>query len=128
MQKFILGIFLLSAVGSCAELFLLEHTEGVWQWIPITLILASFLLLTWMGISKSSISIRAFQLFMGLFVISGFIGLFMHFQGNMEFELELYPNMKGVELFWNTLKGATPVLAPGQMIAMGLLGWVYTKF
>ncbi|MFB3131882.1 MAG: hypothetical protein ACE10K_05095, partial [Rhodothermales bacterium] len=43
-----------------------------------------------------------------------------------EFELEMYPTLKGLELFWESIKGATPALAPGTMIQLGLLGWAYT--
>lgn len=128
MQKFILGIFLLSALGSCAELFLMDHTEGIWQWIPISLILTSFLMLIWMVTTKSAMSIKVFQGVMVLFVLSGLLGMSLHFNGNMEFELEMYPKLTGLDLAWKTLKGATPVLAPGSMIAMGLLGLVYTRF
>lgn len=128
MQKFILGIFLLSALGSCAELFLMDHTEGIWQWIPISLILTSFLMLIWMVTTKSAMSIKVFQGVMVLFVLSGLLGMSLHFNGNMEFELEMYPKLSGLDLAWKTLKGATPVLAPGSMIAMGLLGLVYTRF
>ena len=62
-----------------------------------------------------------------LFVISGFAGLFLHYQGNAQFELEMYPSLKGLELFRKAIKGTTPpTLAPGTMIVLGLLGLAYT--
>ena len=61
-----------------------------------------------------------------LFVLSGLVGLILHYQGNAEFELEMYPSLNGLELFWEAIRGATPTLAPGTMIQLGLLGWVYT--
>ena len=128
MQKFILAIFLFSTLGSVAELFLLDHTEGIWQWIPVSLILLSLLVLGWMLGTQSSLSVKVFQGVMVLFMLGGLTGIFLHFSGNMEFELEIYPKLSGLELVWKTLKGATPVLAPGSMIAMGLLGLVYTRF
>jgi hypothetical protein len=70
---------------------------------------------------------RVFQATMLLFVISGFAGLFLHYQGNVEFELEMYPSLKGLELFRKAIKGTTPpTLAPGTMIQLGLLGLAYT--
>ena len=46
----------------------------------------------------------------------------LHYQGNTAFELEMYPDMAGLELVQKTLTGATPVLAPGSMALLGLVG------
>ncbi len=34
--------------------------------------------------------------------------------------------MSGFELAWEALKGATPSLAPGTMMLLGMLGLIYT--
>jgi hypothetical protein len=44
----------------------------------------------------------------------------------VEFELEMYPGLSGLELFREAMKGATPALAPGTMTILGLLGLAYT--
>jgi len=126
MKTLLLVAFLLSLIGTGAELLLLEHFEGFWQVIPLLLIGLGLLVLLWQGAAKSTTSTRVFRGLMALFLISGILGLVLHFNGNMAFELEMYPGMKGGELIWETLKGATPVLAPGSMVATGLLGWAYT--
>lgn len=59
------------------------------------------------------------------FIISGVLGFVLYYNGNMEFELEMYFSMKGVELIWEILKGVIFVLVFGSMIVIGLLGWVY---
>jgi ABC-type cobalamin transport system permease subunit len=64
---------------------------------------------------------------MGLFLVSGPVGVAMHFQGNVEFEHEMYPEMGGVELIQKTMTGATPVLAPGTMALLGLVGIAYVR-
>ena len=33
---------------------------------------------------------------MGAFVVSGVVGLWLHYQGNAEFELEMYPSLQGL--------------------------------
>jgi hypothetical protein len=63
---------------------------------------------------------------MGLFVLSGGIGVVLHYQGNVAFELEMYPTLSGMELVSRTLTGATPVLAPGSMTLLGLVGLAAT--
>ncbi len=128
MQRMILGIFLFTLTGTAAELLLLDHIEGIWQLIPLILMGFSLLVLAWLQLSKSFMSIRVFQGTMMLFIASGIIGSWQHFSGNREFELEMYESMKGWELFWESMKGAFPVLAPGTMIALGLIGWVYTRY
>ena len=55
---------------------------------------------------------RVFQTVMLLFLSSGVLGLYLHYRGNVEFELEMYPSLRGFGLFWEALKGATPALAP----------------
>jgi hypothetical protein len=71
-------------------------------------------------------TVRALQAAMTLFVISGVVGVWLHYQGNVEFELEMYPSMRGVELVQKTLTGATPVLAPGSMTLLGLIGLTHS--
>lgn len=126
LRRLVLFIFLLGVVGSGVELVLLEHTEQVWQVLPVAALGLAVLVALWAGLRPARGSLRALQLLMGLFVVLGGIGLYLHYRGNAEFELEMYPSMKGFELIWKTMTGATPVLGPGVMIQLGLLGFAYT--
>ena len=62
-----------------------------------------------------------------LSMFSAGLGIFFHLKGNVEFELEMYPNMGGLKLIWESLKGATPALAPGTMLACGMIGLLYLR-
>ena len=126
LRNYILGIYFISGIGLLAELLLLEHFEGFWQILPLVLIAISFLAMIWHFLSKNSLSRKITQGTMLLMILAGSWGLWMHYSGNTEFELELHPSVKGFELFWNSIKGATPVLAPGAIVGLGLTGWVYT--
>lgn len=126
VRTLVLGVFVFSLLGTGGELILLEHTEDIWMWIPLGLMGGSTLLLVVYGITKARWSVQAFQWLMILFVISGFVGIWLHLKGNMEFELEMYPDIEGFKLLWEALKGATPALAPGTMTQLGLLGLIYT--
>jgi len=127
IRSFLLAIFIIGLLGTGAELFLLEHTEDVKQWIPLILMSLSLVVIGWRALDRGPASMRVFQATMLLFVISGFVGLFLHYQGNVEFELEMYPSLKGLELFRKAIKGTTPpTLAPGTMIQLGLIGLAYT--
>lgn len=126
MKKILFAAFLVSLLGTGAELLLLEHTQDAWQWIPVLLIGLALLAFSWFATTRSKVSQQVLRGVMLFFLVSGVLGFVLHYNGNMEFELEMYPSLKGTKLIWETLKGATPVLAPGSMIATGLLGWAYT--
>lgn len=59
------------------------------------------------------------------FVVTGVAGLVLHYRGNAEFELERVPTRAELELVWEALRGATPALAPGSMILLGLMGMLF---
>jgi len=123
----IAAIFLFGSVGTGAELLLMEHTEGVWQNVPLILVAIGCSGLAVMAIKPGRAQLRAFQLVMALFVASGLTGLWLHYRGNVEFELELRPGSSGLELFRESMMGATPALAPGTMILLGAVGLAYSR-
>jgi hypothetical protein len=59
-------------------------------------------------------------------VLSGFAGMAAHFNGSLEYQLELDPDLSTWDLLEKILHAkAPPLLAPGMMIQMGLLGLAY---
>lgn len=125
-RRFFLGIFIFALVGTGAELLLLEHFEDYWQKVPLVVMSGGLVALGWHGFYRRAASIRLFQGMMILFLVGGVAGLILHYRGNVEFELEMHPAAAGFELVLSSLMGATPALAPGTMIQLGLLGLAYT--
>ena len=113
-------------VGLGAELLLLEHFEDWRQKIPLALLSLALLVLLWHGVDRRGAPVRALQLVMVVFIAAAAIGMTLHYQGNVEFELELRPSLSGMELFRKSMMGATPALAPGSMIQLALIGLAYT--
>ena len=126
LRRFLLILFVAGVVGTGLELVLLGHTEDVWQLSPLVLMALSLVVLGWRLRDRRAVCLQWFRGTMGMFVLSGLVGLWLHYEGNMEFEREMYPSLTGVELFLESLTGATPTLAPGAMLELGLLGFVYT--
>jgi hypothetical protein len=62
---------------------------------------------------------------MALCVVAGAVGVWLHYRGNVEWELERDASLGGVRLFWEAIRGATPALAPGALSQLGLLGLAY---
>jgi len=127
IRTMLLTIFILGSVGSGAELLLLNHLESLLQWIPVVLILLSFLVLGWHAVRRTPASTRTIQGVMIAFIAAGFAGFYFHYQGSAEFKLESNPSLAGWRLFWEAVRGkAPPALAPGVMIQLGLIGLAYT--
>lgn len=126
IRRFLLILFVIGVVGTGTELLLLGHTEDLWQWTPLVLLAAGLVTVGWRVVARGARSLRVFRATMILFVLSGGVGLWLHYHGNAEFEREMYPSLQGVDLFWESITGATPTLAPGTMLGLGLLGLVYT--
>jgi hypothetical protein len=126
LRGVLLATLVLGMIGTGAELLLLGHTEGWQQLLPLVLLGLGLLVCVWHAIRPTAASVRLLQGLMLLFIVSGGLGVLLHYQGNMAFELEMYPAMSGMELFTSTMTGATPVLAPGTMLMFGLVGLAYT--
>lgn len=118
-------IVLLGCAVTLFELWLLEHTEDFWQWLPLALLGVGLAAFAAEAVRPGTPTRRFLLASMAALVVSGFIGLGQHYAGNREFELEMYPSRSGLELLWESLAGATPTLAPAAMIHLGLLGLLY---
>lgn len=125
VRRVILVILLLAMGGIVVELLLLEHFEDVWQLIPLVLLLLGLAVLGWHARAASASSSRALRTLMTLCVLSGLLGVFLHYRGNEEFEREQNSRATRWSLFREAIMGATPALAPGVMIQIGLLGLLY---
>ena len=112
--------------GLSLELLLLEHFEDVWQWAPLAVLGAVLATGAAVAVRPTRIVLHAFRGVMAVAVGAGLLGLYLHYTGNAEFELESDPSLGGLRLFWSSVRGATPVLAPGALAQLGLLGLVHT--
>ena len=126
VRRILLAGLWLGISGTAVELLLLEHYEEWRQMIPLGLLAAGLLALVWHAVHRSAAPLRALQVLMLMFVIAGATGLVLHYRGNAEFELEMYPSKAGWELFRESMMGATPALAPGTMIQLALIGLAYS--
>ena len=127
LRRFVLALFTIGIVGTTADLLLTGHFEDAWQIAPLAVLTLSALTLL-VHLARPGRSILRFhQGVMGLFIVSGLVGTFLHYKANIEFELEMYPGLTGLSLFWKAIQGASPpALAPGAMAALGLLGLIYS--
>ena len=119
-------ILLMGMIGTLVELLLLDHYEDAKQLIPVGLSGLALGLLAWHGLRPRASVMRAFRITMALFIVSGFVGVVLHYRSNREFQLEVDPSAGGFSLFSKVMRAkAPPALAPGVMVELGLLGLVY---
>ena len=122
IRKILLWGLLAGSTGTLLELLLIGHDEMAAQLAPLILLGAGLLVALWALFAPRPAAIRTIQLLMVIFVASGIIGIVLHYKGNEAFELEMSPTRAGTSLISKTLTGATPVLAPGSMSLLGLIG------
>src|SRR5258708_18893044 len=126
LRLWVLGVLALGLIGTVTELILLEHYEQPLQFVPLVLIAMAVVVLARHAMRHDTASLRALQIVMGLFVLAGFAGMAAHFNGSAEYQLELDPDMSTWDLLEKILHAkAPPLLAPGMMMQMGVLGLAY---
>jgi hypothetical protein len=127
IRRLILALLSFGLVALLAELFALGHDEDYRQWIPLVAITATLVVIVWHAISGSTRSLQALRFACVGLLFVGATGIILHYQGNVEFQLEVSPELHGWELFRKVLNAkAPPALAPGVMAQLGLLGLIYT--
>jgi hypothetical protein len=124
LRRFLLLLLGAEMIGVGAELLLISHWEDWWQRTPLVVLTGGLVVLCGHVICPNVTSTRAFQLVMLVFILTGALGMWLHYDGRVEFRLELDPSLAGWKLFRAAMTGSTtpPVLAPGMMIQMGCMG------
>jgi hypothetical protein len=104
---------------------LLKHYGSFWQVVPLVILAFTLIasLFVWRRASPRTLSI--FRVAMALCVLGGIAGIVLHFKGNMEWALERDDTLSGWPLIWKVMRGATPLLAPGALAQVGLLGFIF---
>jgi hypothetical protein len=126
-RRILLAILIAGIAGISLELWLMAHTEDLIQLIPLLLAAMGTVSAIAVALRPAVSTVRLFQVVMMLFLISGVVGMYLHFEVNMEFQREMDPALAGMALFQKAiLAKSPPALAPGAMIQLGLIGLAYT--
>lgn len=126
LRRALLALVALGMLGVGAELILLEHWEEWQQWSPLAALGVGLVSVAVAAAHPGRVTLRTLQVVMAVFVFLGVAGIVLHYRGNAAFELEMDPGLVGAQLFWESVRGATPALAPSAMVYLGLLGMLAT--
>ena len=128
LRRWIGIILVFGLVGTGAELLLIGHYEDTWQWVPLVLIAVALAVLAWHAGRPTRVATRALQTTMSAVVLAGFLGVGLHFRGAASFQLDIDRSISWPVLVSKALGAkAPPVLAPGVMLQLGLLGLAYAN-
>lgn len=121
----VLTVFVMCAVET--ELFLLKHDEEWRQVLPLVLVAVAAVVLVAQLIRPFASGIIVVRVLMVLMVATGLLGVYFHYAGNLEFQIEMDATQHGWALMRKVLSAKTPpALAPGALAQIGLLGLLYT--
>ena len=126
IRAWLLWSLVLGSAGTTVELLLIGHDESPAQFVPLALLAAGIIVGVSVTLAPSPLGLKLFRALMVLYLASGLLGVGLHYEGNEEFELERQPSASGLALMSKTLRGATPVLAPGSMSLLGAIGLAFT--
>ena len=127
LRTWILAVLVFGLLGTMTELLLLRHYEDRAQYLPLALIGLALAFVAWHAARPSAVSVRALQAAMTLFLVAGIAGMVFHFQGAAAFQRELNPTQPSWDLVTKVMRAQTPpVLAPGMMLQLGLIGLIHT--
>jgi hypothetical protein len=121
-----LTVLILGMGGLLAELSLIAHYEDLTQSIPIALLAAGLVVVLMDLGARRQWTRLLIQIVMVSIVAAGALGIYFHFHGSREFQIEMDPQMRGTRLVWHVLRAKSPpTLAPGSMVQLGILGLGY---
>ena len=86
----------------------------------------ALVVIAWHAIERRPATVHALRVTMLMFIVTGALGVFLHYQANLEFQLDMDATQSSWSLFKKVMHAkAPPALAPGAMAQLGLLGWLY---
>ena len=126
LRIFLLILAGLMFFGTLVELWAVEHTREPIQKLPYVLAAAGLFVIVLALIHPARPTLYLLQVVMGLAVIGGAFGAFIHLKINYDVAIVLGPGGNSLDLAINTLKGHNPLLAPGILAFAGILGLAST--
>jgi len=126
LRRFLLALFSFGAAGTFVELIALGHYEDQWQFVPLFVLSVALVSAALQVFAAGRTSLRLLRTVALFMMAAGIAGIILHYRGNLEFQLETYPDLSGWALFSRIVHSKVPpALAPGVMAQLGLLGLIY---
>jgi len=120
-------VLVLGLLGTTTDLLLIEHYEDALQLIPLGLASFALIVVGWNVLRSTRLSVRMLQAVMTLLLVAGVLGMTLHYRGAAAFQWEMDATQSSWTVFMKVIRAkAPPLMAPGAMLQLGLIGLVYT--
>ena len=127
VRRILMATLVVGVAGIATDLLLLNHIEDRTQVIPLAALALTMLALLAHAVARRTATVRLLQFLMLVLLICGGLGVYLHFQGNAEFQRDIQPSIGGSELFWKSMRAkAPPALAPLAFVQLALVGWAWS--
>ena len=127
LRRVLTWITVAGFVGTAGDLILLEHYEDPWQWAPLAIAAAGIAALAAQIFQPSSATLLMTRAVMTASIVAAIVGVWLHYRGSMEFQLETDPSLGGLGLLLKVLRSkAPPTMAPFNLAVLGLVGLAST--
>lgn len=127
IRRLLMALAAFGLVGIATELVFLEHYEDARMVIPIGTIALALVALAAHAVAGTASTLWLLRVSMLVLLVSGGIGVVLHYRGSLEFQVDMDPTLSATQLFWKVMHmKAPPTLAPGVLAQMGLLGLLST--
>jgi hypothetical protein len=113
LRTFLLVLSGWMCAGTIVELFLAKHTEDAVQFVPFVLCGVGLIAVVAALRRPRRLTLLALRGVMGLLMIGSLFGVYEHLANNFAFELDLRPGAAWSDVWFEALRGAAPLLAPG---------------
>ena len=121
LRRFLLALSALLFGGTVIELWLVNHTEDLVQWLPFVLCGVGLFVVVAVLIRPRGATVMSLRAWMLIVVAGSLFGIYQHVTNNIAFEREIYPKAPTMWLMRKALGGANPLLAPGMLAVAALL-------
>ncbi len=121
LRRFLLVLSLLLFCGALVELWLVDHTKDLIQWLPFVLCIVGSLAVLLVLFRPGPGTVKVLRVCMVLIALGTLLGIYLHVEGNVLFAQEIQPNSSTTELVLKGLGGANPLLAPGILAVAAIV-------
>src|SRR5438128_1583669 len=113
LRTFLLWLAGSMCVGTIIELFLAKHYEDPIQFVPFILCGAGLVAVAAALRRPQRARLLALRAVMSLLLLGSLLGVYEHLINNFAFELDMRPSAIWSDVWFQALRGAAPLLAPG---------------
>ena len=127
LRQALLALLAVGLIGTALDLTLLTHYEDPLQLTPFGIIALSLVAVVWHLLSGSEFSLNLLRVSMTIAIAGAAVGMTLHYQGSMEFQLESDRTLSGFDLILKVLRSkAPPTMAPMNLGLLGIVGLLST--